>query len=120
MAYHSPFFVSLDQGMAKLERVFNGFGYIPVLSSFTGPIRAAIGKVEIVAALIIGAIVLIVTWRFDRAVDVVLNYALNGVANVIRGWIEFVPIIGNYLCYTYDTIGRMPYTYEDPLYARLL
>jgi len=89
---------------AELERqVLNPCGYIPFVSSISGPLRALIGVIQTVAysalsfvAFTDGARAL--SERFDCTMK-------NGLANIFRGCIETVPIAGNLLCYTYDSNG---------------
>ena len=107
--------VNADHLMANVEKALNIPGYFPIVSSFTGPFRAAIGKVEIVAALFIGLYVLFTTGNLDWAFNRGVEYAIHGASNIFRGVVEFIPFLGNYLCWAHDKEGqnRHGYTFEN-------
>lgn len=112
MAYQSELLVQIDRGMAKVEKGLNEAGYTPMVSFLTGVLRIVLGKIEILASLYIGAIVLAETKDMDRAVEVILHYSSHGLAKILRGAVEIFPIIGNLTCYGYDKIYRYAYQFE--------
>ena len=53
-------FKNVDQFLAGTEKVFNVLGWIPQVSTVSGPIRATMGKVMVVAAAALAALTLAV------------------------------------------------------------
>lgn len=101
---------ALDRNLSQFEKALNVAGYIPIVSSVSGAVRVLYGKIEVVAAVGTAAISALKAlfsdargskeW-FGRSV-MALDYALHGVANIVRGYIEMVPFLGLALCLPYD------------------
>jgi hypothetical protein len=86
----------VDKGCQYLEECFDGAGKIPYLSTVSGGIRFAYGTAQIAAAL-----ALTIIWRiaahyadaenqpeFRKEATEILDYAIHGAANMVRGYIE--------------------------------
>ncbi|MEI6242148.1 MAG: hypothetical protein WCP39_01945 [Chlamydiota bacterium] len=93
-----------------VEKVLNIFGYIPIVSSISGPIRAIMGKIQVIACAVL-AVLAFLTGREAMAWRCVICF-VHGVANYFRGNIETIPVIGNIACLVYDVLGRFSYSGE--------
>ena len=110
---------TLDQGFAKLESGLNSIGYIPVVSTISGAGRFCYGKYQLIAAIACGVFIAFSSCvaadksrRLGEAVDIVWEYGVHGVGNMIRGSVEILPLV-NLLCIAYDRTGmRMNYRFE--------
>ncbi|MBS0606124.1 MAG: hypothetical protein AB7H48_05785 [Parachlamydiales bacterium] len=121
-AYMHPLHQTLDQALHTFEKVLNFAGYIPIVSTFSGSIRIAYGKAEVVGAIAAGALLAVKALcntdaekrarDFDYAAGVAVNYSIHGLANIGRGFVEAIPII-NLSCLVYDLTGtRIQYPFE--------
>jgi len=129
-------FVNLDSAQATLEKnVFNKAGYIPLVSTVSGILRQKLGLIQVVSSIAM-AIFFAVQSLFltsPREINAAhanakhcLSYALHGIANMFRGGIESIPLLGNAVVYGYDYFeARVGYKTEpqnlrdNPLYARV-
>jgi hypothetical protein len=92
-----------------VDRGFNILGYIPLVSSITGPIRSGIwGTGQLFIGLIGLPISLLVALFSGGSWSHVFWFwaalIVNGVLNMIRGTIEAVPLLGNLIVFLYDRI----------------
>jgi hypothetical protein len=116
----------LDQNLATFERVLNIPGYIPGVATVSAPFRAAYGKILIIGALFTAAITTLIKLKDSRSntesqriisegITLFTNYALHGVVNIGRAFLEATSILGLCLCLPYDLSGhRFSYPYERP------
>ncbi|MEI6242147.1 MAG: hypothetical protein WCP39_01940 [Chlamydiota bacterium] len=88
--------------LESIETVFRTTGYIPVVSSITGPLRSLMGLVQIVAYGIF-AIHSFYKGQKELQKSHVVNVE-KGLINLIRGLVEFIPLLGNFLCLTYEEL----------------
>ena len=88
------------EGLEFFEKRLNIVGYIPFAGIFSGHIvRHYLGIAEILASL-----ALLVFGQISFA----FILAVNGVLNLIRGRIEFIPFISLGICLPFDLIfGRI-------------
>lgn len=115
---------SLSNAIAHAEKGFNYVGYVPFVSKVSGSIRAVAGVVTMVAASIFSIIKgFEILFRQDKekvkqcrreAKDGV-NFAINGVGNIVRGVIECIPFVGNAAGAIYDFAikARIAYPKEN-------
>lgn len=95
-----------------VDHGFNVVGYIPIVSSITGPIRGglwasaqmSVGLFGIPFALIVGLLAIIIGGFAAWAEMLRFFFALivNSILNMVRGVVEAVPILGNLICFFYD------------------
>ena len=114
----------LDRSLSAFEKGLNIAGYIPFVSSISGPCRIVYGKV-----LVIGSIAASVLSAFDKlqhahdtagrqqalkgAVEIFMTYSLHGISNIFRGIIESTPFLSLITCLPYDLLAqRFAYPYE--------
>lgn len=109
-----------DQDKASFEKTLNVLGYFPLLSTGTGPFRLIVGIGTIIASAVKAPLCLIADQFQRRPYSSShrcykhLTYIAHGLANVIRGFIEAWPFIGNLLTICYDTfITRISYPVES-------
>jgi hypothetical protein len=110
---------ALDQSLQNIETTLNIVGYIPFVSIASGSIRFVGGKVEAIAGLILAALSALPggcqsAKEQSRRIDHGLELALHGGANMIRGAVESIPVIGNLGCMLYDLSNRMEYSSLRP------
>lgn len=110
--------LGLDHFMKSVEKILNLPGYVPIVSSFSGALRAEMGKVELIASLFIGAYVGFVTGDVDQGIAAVIIYAIHGLTNIGRGVVECIPLLGNFLCWIYDDVSRVAYPFENVVVLR--
>lgn len=114
---------NLDRTLSTLEHGFNIAGYIPILSSGSGVLRAVLGKIEVIGAIAVAALIAVKALfnpdayardaEIKKAVEVLVTYSLHGVANIFRGIIEIVPLLSLATCLPYDISGnRFTYPLE--------
>ena len=114
----------LDTSLSSVEKVANLPGYVPFVSEITGCLRIKSGILE--------TIVSIAVFLFNRMQyaftgdknylidsDKALQYLPHGLANIFRGIVECIPIIGNLACWIYDGrpmpfIDTKPHRFEYP------
>lgn len=128
VGYAFPFSINaeiLDPALAKIEKTFDGWGWIPFIGTLPGMLRQFLGLVELIAA--VAAVVFnIIRGLFieEREAKMELlkdsgfilhNYARHGIANIVRGQIESIPLV-NPILYLYNQNPelRMKYLYENP------
>jgi hypothetical protein len=99
--------VVLDASLKCFEKTLNVFGYIPIISTISGSIRAVYGKVELISGLGIAAISSL-SCSYNRNVDHGLELAVHGLANICRAAVEIIPFV-NWLCIPYDLANRFEY-----------
>jgi hypothetical protein len=116
--------VNLDRTLTAFETGLNYAGYVPILSSFSAPVRAGYGKIEIICGVAAAAIFAIrallaegaqkeVLWNKS---DEALEYVAHGLANIIRAVFELVPFVSLVTCLPYDLFGeRFSYTTQTPI-----
>ena len=113
----------MDQIQINLNKTLNSFegglniaGYVPIVSTFSGALRANYGKLEVIGAIVAGALIAVRALflvnasdqdrELKRAIDVFTCYALHGVANIIRGVLEVIPLVSLVTCLPYDLSGK--------------
>jgi hypothetical protein len=109
-----------DQSVANLENQANTLGYIPLVSSLTGPVRAMCGAVQGMIGSV-GGTLRTVQYLLTRNADHKLLAMANltnlehGALNATRGSIESMPVVGNVATFVYDNILglRVNYMYEE-------
>lgn len=109
----------LDQRLANLENTFNILGYVPLVSTITGPARALYGTAELTAGIglhYLKGAQYFITANPEHRNEAAAGYwyVFHGAQNINRGAIECLPIIGNLSTILYDQILclRMNYTFE--------
>lgn len=114
----------LNNILGKTEHAFNVLGWVPVLSSASGAIRIIAGKVQLVAALALAFFQKISGLIFQKKSYIELSnhsfdYVKHGIANICRGYLETIPLIGNVSLFVYDLLpdSRMKYEEENPLFT---
>lgn len=88
--------MSLNSVLNNVDYGLNRAGEIPIVSTFTGTFRIALGIAETIAAIamaIFGIIPLLFgnTYLWENCGD----HVLNGLMNVLRGSVEVIPLVGN-------------------------
>ncbi|PCI95724.1 hypothetical protein COB11_01365 [Candidatus Aerophobetes bacterium] len=115
-------FDSYDQkehDLVSMEKVFNIMGYIPCVSTISGPVRILFGIIQTVVSAVKVPFTLIVDIFRENPKGYGnrsfrnITYMCHGVGNVARGFVELFPIVGNIATIFYDTIGiRVSYSVE--------
>lgn len=112
---------TLNPALKDLETGFNYAGYVPIVGTFSGMLRQFYGVVELVIAVV--AVIFNIMRGFfveDREAKVALikdchyilhNYARHGIANIVRGQIESIPLI-NFICFFYDYFSEIRMAYD--------
>ena len=88
------------------EKTLNICGYIPAVSSVSGPIRALYGKAKIItgiAAAIFSASG-VITLSPTIAPILATHLIFSGLIELFRGAIETIPVFGNIACIIHDFI----------------
>jgi|GEM_PF-1904476 hypothetical protein len=112
------FFVAADQMWAKTEGVLNKCGWIPFVGSVTGALRFTIGKVMVIAGLIMAAFKCLQGCFSSDAfcykeAQQYAGYALHGFMNQCRGIVESIPFVNTITLVPYDLlVGRFSYSFE--------
>ncbi len=116
--------IDIDSTLANFEKDLNFVGYIPIASSFSGALRVAFGKIEVIAGVVLGAISGIKSLFYNgqqkeqewkHAVSL-FNYSLHGIANIFRGILECIPFVSLVTCLPYDKAEvRFTYPKEVPV-----
>jgi len=115
---------TLDKSLDKLEHGLNIAGYVPILSSFSGGLRAVLGKIEIIGAIAAAAIMAVAALfnpdaaqrqaQLNKALQIAVKYSLHGAANMFRGTVESIPFVSLVTCLPYDLLGhRFAYIREQ-------
>ncbi len=121
-AYMHPMHAALDKALSTFETVLNYVGYVPFVSTFSGAIRIAYGKAEIIGAIAAGALLAVKALfasdstqrreEFNYALGIAGTYAVHGFANICRGFVESIPFV-NFAGLAYDLSGtRIRYPFE--------
>lgn len=98
-------FDQMNQLLTSFEKGLNVVGYVPIVSTISGSVRLAYGKLEAIVA--IAAIAfhfmagLIGIEGSAEKLRAAVPYVLHGFANMGRGLVEILPFI-NLTCYLYD------------------
>lgn len=114
----------LDKTLGVFEKGLNYAGYVPLVSTFSGELRINYGQIEIIGGIIAGALTAIAALfnpneeerkqGLNKAVEIIINYSLHGMANIFRGVIEMIPFLSWFTCLPYDLAGhRYTYQYEN-------
>lgn len=108
--------INLNKTLNSFEGGLNVAGYVPIVSTFSGTLRIAYGKLEVIGAIVAAALIavraLFLNNAHDRerelrdAVKVLINYSLHGYANIIRGTLEVIPLVSLVTCLPYDLSGK--------------
>lgn len=96
---------SLDVSFQSFEKLLNGFGHIPIISSISAPFRHLLGEGQFWGGIVVGIISAPFNWKQSEHG---LEVALHGVANMFRSGIEEVPFI-NMITIPYDVSDRFEY-----------
>lgn len=113
----------MDQIQTDLNKTLNSFekwlniaGYVPIASSFSGSLRASYGQLEVIGAIAVAALIAVKALfmvspsdrdrEFKKATEILVDYSLHGVANMIRGSIEAFPFASWVTCLPYDLAGH--------------
>lgn len=112
---HHSLQAQIDKGLHKFEKALNIPGYIPFISSVSGQVRIAYGKIEIITAIAMGAFFIAKgllspnAQQRDKDINyglfVATHYSLQGMANIARGIVESIPF-ANLLCIPYDLFDK--------------
>ena len=94
---------SIPKVIEVLDRTFNFFGYIPIVSSISGQLRQHYGAIQIISSIAMAAIFLATGSHFAIPASALL---VSGVFHIFRGTIELLPFFGNAACIIYD-IARL-------------
>jgi hypothetical protein len=95
---------SISLSFEPIDNTLNTLGYIPIVSNFSGGLRVFLGTIQAVAAL--AALMFgLATNQFNMNGKTLAHMTLtivSGIANMVRGTIEQLPLAGNLACYGYD------------------
>jgi hypothetical protein len=123
----TPIQRDLDSTLSAFERGLNVAGYVPFVSSISGPCRVVYGKVLIIGSIVAAALLALNGLSRARnaaerqqvlkdAVEIFATYAIHGVANIFRGAIESILLLSLITCLPYDLSGqRFTYPYEPAM-----
>ena len=100
----------------KIDAFFNIAGFIPAASSLTGILRIGYGTIEIITGIflmLIGGFAL----AFGHRQPLVLgaDHLIQGGLNVVRGTIDFIPLVGNGINFWIASDARLYRTYTASL-----
>jgi hypothetical protein len=115
---------NLNKTLNDFEHGLNIVGYVPFVACISGSLRISYGKLEIIGAVAIAAIVAIRALFINnaverdrelrRAAEILIYYSAHGFANIGRGMIEVVPLLSLVTCLPYDLLGkRMAYSTQE-------
>lgn len=112
-------YASLDQFCTRFEYYLRWPAYVPILSVFPGALRQVYGIAQLVSSISVVSFNLIRLlfmdeYKKDELVKKswqVVRYSYHGLANILRGIIETIPLI-NFICFFYDRRGHLRMTYE--------
>jgi len=97
----------LDELLQDFEQTLNVFGYIPIISTFSGSIREAYGSIQVTAGIAF-AILSSLSQNNDRQTEHGVEIAIHGFTNMCRAFIEYVPFL-NLITIPYDIANRFEY-----------
>jgi hypothetical protein len=108
--------INLNKTLNDFEAGLNIAGYFPIVSTFSGSLRISYGKLEIIGAIAVAALIAVRALfltndsdrnrEFRKAVEVLIDYSLHGFANIMRGTIEVAPFVSLVTCLPYDLWGH--------------
>lgn len=116
--------INLERTLTVFETGLNYAGYIPIVSSFSAPVRAGFGKIEIIGGIAAAAFFALralcaegdekaLLWRNS---EISLEYVAHGFANIIRAVFECIPFVSLVTCLPYDLCAeRFHYTTQNPI-----
>ena len=97
----------LDELLQDFEQTLNVFGYIPIISFFSGSIRETYGSIQVTAGIAF-AILSSLSQNNDRQAEHGVEIAIHGFTNMCRAAVEMVPFI-NLITIPYDIANRFEY-----------
>jgi hypothetical protein len=105
------YFVQLGDTFARdnlpnLEKCFNGAGYLPIAHKYSGGSRIVGGFAQVVASIALAFFFSLHAEisgdsKFNKEAWKVLDYAVHGVANMVRGFVE-CHVWLHFACLFYD------------------
>lgn len=101
----------LEKNLARLEQSFNQAGHFPIVSTFSGLVRALAGVFQTALSIVFG--ILSAISDCPALSQRHWGMATHGLVNISRGAVEMVPVVGNLLCYRYDQDSRFRYLGES-------
>ncbi len=111
----------LDRALYNVEQGLNTAGYIPLVSTVSGALRANLGKLEIIGSVAAGSLLAIKALfnptaegrnrELDKAVEIVITYSLHGLANIFRAILEIFPFVSLATCLPYDHLFKQRFSY---------
>lgn len=120
-------FYNLNKTLNKFEKGLNMVGYVPFVGSFSGGLRIGMGKIGVISGVALTAIGLggeltglMKSQKAANVVDLGTNYIKNGVTNIGRGILEFLPGVSLVTCLPYDLSGRRISYLTQPKKSSLL
>lgn len=93
--------IKLDQ----LDRAFDRYSTSPIISSVTGAGRILFGAIEVIVGLvktIFNGIGMQFNPSYEAAFNKGVMHLFFGAGNILKGTIEAIPLIGNFLVHTYN------------------
>jgi hypothetical protein len=110
-------YASVDHALSSAEDWVNKAGWIPVVSLVSGYCRYELGKIQTIASLAYAMIKFVESYFTGegalKEAKLAAHYAVHGVGNMARGFVEQIFLLGNVLCLIYDMAGfRMNYPLE--------
>ena len=118
-------FHNLDFHLTRIELSLNALGYIPLISTLSGCMRAVFGKIEIITAIGLAALKFLTDVMHGREpnwkdIAHFLHYALHGVANIARAYVEIIPFVNLLMLVRDATLPRLGYSGEgDGVWVRV-
>ena len=111
-------FQNIDKCFTAGEKAFNILGWVPFISSATGPVRMIAGKVMAIAAAVLAAATFAAGYimndqKLIQKADQFAGYIWHGLGNFVRGFIESIPIAGNLATILYDSEPDARMRYKD-------
>ena len=92
--------------LKSFEQKLNPLGYLPGISIVSGTVRALFGIAEMISGLAKAAFQ---TMNPNRnletqktRIDFDIELCMHGLANIVRGVIESIPLFGNAACLCFD------------------
>ncbi|MEI6242245.1 MAG: hypothetical protein WCP39_02440 [Chlamydiota bacterium] len=106
-----------DKLIRDVERTLDCFGLIPIVSLVSGSLRILMGQVQAVAWGVIGMLALMCSmvqpdFHLENVAIQSFHYAVHGVGNVLRGFVEGCFLVGNITCLFYTLVFRLRYPSE--------
>lgn len=90
--------------LQNLEIFYRKAGYIPFISSMTGPIRSGIGVIGFVVNAV--CVPIFALFRKHEYAEQSKQYLIVSARWIIRGIVESKPFVGNALCWSWDTFNE--------------